>query len=144
MYLRVAFVCWMVANLCLQISLAPAAKMWTATGVFLLAASFNWLGYSPTLRRVHPVFRYGDRELVLHLGLTFYACVAAGIPACLCDMAAVGLKILVFITGTASLLIGVILFFLDLHHPTVAASFFGLDPLIGYEECYYRKCHLIN
>jgi len=39
-------------------------------------------------------------------------------------------------TGILSLIIGSVIFGLDARHPHLLADFFGLDPLIGYDECY--------
>ena len=77
-FTRLALATWIAANICLQFSLAPAARLWGATGALLVAAAVIWVCYTPSLRSFHPIFRYGDTDLHLRLGVSFWCCVAAG------------------------------------------------------------------
>jgi hypothetical protein len=55
------------------------------------------------------------------------------------------IKLFIFLlSGTACVIIGIVIVFFDLRYPDDIALFFGIDPLADYEEYHLSKCLLCN
>ncbi|XP_069693066.1 dual oxidase maturation factor 1-like [Periplaneta americana] len=105
-----AFPCWFLANFLFLSVIRYGAYFTVLTGALQLLACLLWV----VIRNPNPlIIPFEDGCIKTTYGANFW---------------------LTLISGTACVIIGAILVFLDLRYPDELAVFFGIDPLADYEE----------
>ncbi|XP_021933136.1 dual oxidase maturation factor 1-like isoform X2 [Zootermopsis nevadensis] len=113
-----AFPCWLLANVLFISVIRYGAYFSALTGALQLLACLLWV----VVRNPNPlIIPFEAGNITTKYGIHFW---------------------LTLISGTACVIIGIVIVFFDLRYPDDIALFFGIDPLADYEEYHLTASEL--